>query len=107
MIEIPEVTDLDIAFGNVEHLPKWDAIPEEFKRGNTKWNRLFNQCFFCGAKGLQLVPKEGVDAKKALRVIRACMGSFEPKHEHKEAGVAYLFSLWFDDFLTPGAGREE
>lgn len=26
--------------------------------------------------------------------------SFEPKHEHKEAGVAYLASRWLDDKST-------
>jgi hypothetical protein len=25
------------------------------------------------------------------------MGSYQPKHEHKEAAVAFLFNEWFDD----------
>jgi len=30
------------------------------------------------------------------------LGSFEPQHEHKEAAVAYLMSLWFEKFVpTP------
>jgi hypothetical protein len=28
--------------------------------------------------------------------LKAIMGSFQPKHEHKTAGVAYLMSLWFE-----------
>ena len=42
-------------------------------------------------------PKEGVDTKKALRHVKAVLGSWEPKHEHKEAGVAFLLNEWFDD----------
>ena len=28
--------------------------------------------------------------------IAAILASFEPKHEHKEAGAAYLLSQWFE-----------
>jgi hypothetical protein len=29
------------------------------------------------------------------------MRSFEPKHEHKIEGVAYLMSQWFEKILIP------
>ncbi len=98
MFPIQEVSDITLAFpANVSSLmPK--SIPEEFYRHpGTKWNKLFSDWFFNGLSSLKLVPKEGVDEKKALRHIRAIMGSFEPKHEEKEAAIAYLFSQWFDD----------
>jgi hypothetical protein len=38
-----------------------------------------------------------MEAQAAMRHVQYCMRSFEPKHEHKEAGCAYLLSLWFDD----------
>jgi len=41
------------------------------------------------------MPNDGIDQNKALRHIKAILGSFEPKHEHKEAAAAYLLSLWF------------
>ena len=41
--------------------------------------------------------KDGVDNKKAMAAISAILRSFDPKHEHKEAGVAYLFSEWFEE----------
>jgi len=80
-------------------LPPYSEIPEEFKCHNrpTKWNTFFNDMFFNGISNLRLAPKEGIDGGKALRRIRAIAASFEPKHEHKESGIAYLMSQWFDD----------
>lgn len=95
-----KVTGLDLAFGGSmkDLLPSKEEIPEEFWRGHNKWNTLVSQIFFCGGKIKSMKPKEGIDGKDALNHIKAILGSFEPKHEHKEAGCAYLFSLWFDEF---------
>jgi hypothetical protein len=55
----------------------------------------------------EIKPKEGVDVDKALRHIQAIMRSYQPKHEHKEAAVAYLLSQWFDDVTwTPKPRRK-
>ncbi len=96
MIEIPEVTDLEIAFGGINHLPKWNEIPDDFKKGKTTWNDLFAQWFYKGLTRSQITEKSGVDKDKAIRALRAIICSFEPKHEHKEAGAAYLMSQWFE-----------
>lgn len=37
------------------------------------------------------------DANDALANIQTALRSFEPKHEHKMAGVAYLMSMWLED----------
>lgn len=97
-----EVNDLDIAFpATVRHLmPKYSEVPEEFQGNSSKWNRFFSDMFYRGIKNADLKPKEGIDKDKAMRHIRCVAGSFEPKHEHKEAAVAYLMSLWFDDSST-------
>ncbi len=99
MLEIKEVSDLDIAFSsNVDHLlPAWDDIPEEFKRGRTKWNKIISDWFFSGLTNSKWHSKEGVDSDKAMRMVQACLRSWEPKHEHKEAGCAYMLSEWFED----------
>ena len=79
-------------------LPPMDEIPDEFKeRPGTKWNRLGARWFFSGLNG-RIVWKDGINERDALRHLKACLGSWEPKHEHKEAGVAYLFSLWAERF---------
>lgn len=92
------VTDVDIAFPTSARslLPKWDDIPDEFKRSSNPWARAVSHWFFRGMKGAVFVTKEGVDKVKALRHLQTCMGSFEPKHEHKVAGCAYLLSQWFE-----------
>ena len=94
-----EVSQLELAFGGnmAKLLPPYESVPAEFKGHNGKWNNLVSTWFFQGLKNAVWTPKPGIDKDKALRHIKAILGSWEPKHEHKEAGVAYLLSLWFDD----------
>lgn len=91
-----EVTDADLAFGGkaMEILPKWGDIPEEFKRDRNPWVQWQRQWFFRGLEK-RPTPKEGIDGALAMKNLACVQGSFAPKHEHKEAGVAYLASLWF------------
>ena len=94
-----DVDAVDLAFpGSVHHLmPKYDDIYEEYDRGSKWSNRLFSDWFFRGIESVDgLVVRDGIDKAKALRHIKTVMGSFEPKHEHKEAACAYLFDKWFD-----------
>lgn len=100
-ITIPTLSEPDLVFGTTEGLPAMATIPEEFKRSATKWNDLFNLLFF-GSKQKKLtgfIPKEGIDPEQAWRHVRALMTSWVPKHEHKEAGVAYLMSQYFTDYI--------
>lgn len=106
MLPIPNITNLDVAFGNIDHMPKYSTLPEEFqRRRGTPYNKAISSWFFNGAKfvpngievdGKVFTAKPGVDANKALAAIRAILASWEPKHEHKEAGAAYLLAEWFD-----------
>lgn len=83
-------------------LPPYKDIPDEFKQGRTEWNKVFSKWFHTGLpKGTQFIPKEGVNLDDAMRHVKYCMRSWEPKHEHKEAGVAYLMSLWFERVEIP------
>lgn len=105
-LEPQEISDIDLAFpATVSHLmPPMKEIPTEFKELNRseKWQKLVSEWFFGGVKLGKITPKSGIDPTKALRHIRAIMGSFEPSHEHKEAACAYLLSVWFDDIeYTP------
>jgi hypothetical protein len=107
MLPIPDLDAVDVSFGNIKHMPRQADIPEQFKRNSgTPFNDAVSKWFFNGAQsfgsdGLQIgndtfTPKEGVDGKKALRAIKAVLGSFEPKHEHKESACAFMLSEWFD-----------
>jgi len=93
-----DVSAVDVAFPtNVEHLmPSYKEIPAEYKSGSNAWNRLVSTWFYKGIDATLLVTKPDVDRAKAFRHLKAIMGSWEPKHEHKIAGVAYLMSQWFE-----------
>lgn len=98
-VDIPKVTDAEVAFGTTKYLPKMDDIPKEFKDETNKWNTLFDNMFY-GHKNnnIEVVPKAGVNAINAMRLIKAHMSSMEPQHEHKRAGVSFMFSQYFDDW---------
>lgn len=108
MLKVPEVDRASVAFGDIGHMPKWHDLPEEFRRGcfSHPWCKVAEEWFFSGGKGdgagnivigkTTLLPKEGVDKNKALAAVKAVLASWEPKHEHKIAGVGFMLSEWFD-----------
>lgn len=102
MIEVQDVTGItgiDLVFGkDIEKLlPEWNDIPEEFKDMRNRWHKVITDWFFHGLKNVKWTPKPGIVAEKAAAHINAIMSSWVPKHEHKEAGCAYLLSEFFDD----------
>jgi hypothetical protein len=98
MTKLPiPIDELDQAFGTraMDILPKYSEIPEEFLRDSHPWVAWQRGWFFKGLKKYPK-PKEGIDRDLAMANLACCQHSFEPKHEHKMAGVAYLASLWFE-----------
>lgn len=93
------IDDVTLAFSaNVQHLmPAYADIPAQFKNGSTMWNRFQSDWFYSGIQVSQMIPKPGIDKNLALRHLKVINGSYEPKHEHKEAAIAYLASLWFSE----------
>lgn len=104
------LSGLDVVFGAGRELmekmlPTMDEIPEDFKcyggsgRGEAKqWINKVEDWFFKGITALKVTVKENVNPDLALRHLRCIIGSFEPQHEHKTAGAAYLMSLWYHKF---------
>jgi hypothetical protein len=92
-----EVSEVDLAFGgNISDLmPEHNEIPKGYE-GEEFWKSWQSEWFFEGLKHWPK-PKEGIDRNVALAHLKAIQVSFEPKHEHKEAGVAWLASLWFEN----------
>jgi hypothetical protein len=98
-----EVSDVQMAFPGClgDLIPPEDEIPEQFWRHNgTVWNEFQSDWFFGGLDEPAFYPKDGIDPEMAYRHLATIQGSFEPAHEHKEAAVAYLASLWFDKVKT-------
>jgi hypothetical protein len=80
----------------MEAMPGMGEIPKEFKDSWNPWVKWQNQWFF---DGLPEFPKakEGIDSAAAKRHLAFIQGSWDTSHEHKEAAVAYLASLWLLD----------
>ena len=101
--KLPEVTGLDIAFPTLKTNKELLAEAKErgFYDGNTPYNKLFSEIFFGGGR---VKFKEGIDEdfkKRAWAYCRAFMGSWEPKHEEKEAICALIMSEILEPKLQP------
>ena len=79
-------------------LPVHDSLPEEFRTERDTWCRVVSRWFFHGLDSKSLVAKPGIDHTAALAHCTAIMRSWEPKHEHKIRGVAFLMSKWFEPY---------
>lgn len=73
---------------------QWVVFQKNFSKDSNPWNQWISKWFFNGLKEYA-VAVEGVNFKDAHTHIKVILGSFEPKHEHKIAGRAYLASMWF------------
>lgn len=94
----PSVID-DVLYAFPGHLdrlmPATEAIPREFFATND-WTIFVNRWFFQGwPETLNLYERPDVDAMAAYRHLHTILRSFEPKHEHKIAAVAWLMSRWY------------
>lgn len=100
------VSDVTVAFpaNALEFMPTMQEIPDAFKRWpGTEWNKFQSDWFFGGlGEDVQFFAKDGVDGEMAFRQLSAIQHSFASKHEHKEAAIAYLCSLWFDKIVSKG-----
>lgn len=90
----PIAIDQALPKHTVDCMPAYTIIPEEFKRQSNPWVRWQNEWFFDGLKAAP-EPLDGIDGKAAMRHLRYIQTSFDTRHEHKEAAVAYLASKWF------------
>ena len=100
-LPVPELTKVQAAFpvNALEWMPAREDIPDEFRfmRGSSEWNEIANSWFMHGLPAaVEFYPREGVDPELAVRAIQATLGSFAPKHEHKEEAAAYMLSQWFE-----------
>jgi hypothetical protein len=77
-------------------MPAYDEIPEKFRSGESTWNTWQRKWFFEGLSNYP-TPKEGIDLYAAMKHLRAIQISWDPRQQHKEAAVAYLASLWFEE----------
>lgn len=84
-----------------EILPPLEDIPTEFRNIYNEWCKIASKIFYEG----MLISKSTIIRKPHITdeiisdcwgQLAACSASYEPKHEHKISGMAYLLSLWFE-----------
>jgi len=81
-------------------IPEWDDLPDEFRNRTSGYEELAGHACFNNVEFRSDFLLEGIDIELANRQLNAIIRSFQPKHQHKEAAIAYLLSLW----LTPTIG---
>lgn len=100
--DIDKTTGLELAFGTTRCLPKEDTIPPEFYgpfKGYGTGNVYFRMAdaLFCGSErpdgDVVFNPGFRADGPAMMKFLAAHLKSFEPRHEHKMAGLAYMISL--------------
>lgn len=101
------VTDVEVTFpaNALDLMPAMDEIPEEFTRQRNTWVKFQMDWFFDGIADMKATPRDGIDKPAALRHLNVIQRSYAPKHQHKEAAVAYLASLWFTRITGTVKGR--
>ena len=92
---LKQINDVEIAFGTTKLLPSQEEIPKEFYTGNDYSK--FVDAYFYGRElptgSIEFKPGFSMDSMPDVRrVLTSHLRSFEPKHEHKLAGVAFLLS---------------
>ena len=97
--DVPEFDGLSAVFGaRLTQYPDMAVIPEEFRRHSGKFQDIVSTLFFKGGSlddfGLKWRP--GIDRGAAQMAIGAWLCSFDPKHEHKTATVAWALSEWME-----------
>lgn len=88
--------NLDVVWGaKRSDYPPMETIPTVDRR----FDDIVSSIFFCGGTlsehGLKFKP--GVHRGRAQAAIRAWLASFDPKHEHKTATVAWALSEWCEN----------
>ena len=91
------VSDVDFAFPATvigRYIPDWGQLPKPFQQFTSGYEKLaYHACFH----SVELRPEaliERIEADMASRQLSAVARSFEPRHEHKQAALAFLLSLW-------------
>lgn len=94
--EFPIVTEVDRAFPTlgIQQILLQEALRRKEKTGLTKGIKKFNELFYSGGKvkaKKELYEDLSSWKNKALTYALCMMGSWQPKHEHKEAVCGMIF----------------
>jgi hypothetical protein len=103
------IDDVRLAFpGDVEFLmPDPAEIPREYWEGHRLYP-MIREFIFTGVapRNLSFDARLDFDYNVVARHLRAIQGSFQPKHEHKQATLTLLFDLWFPNLREVQEGPD-
>jgi len=91
-LEFPEIGDAAMAFG--DYPPTWfdEALNKVEKEDpvEQKWKDMMEQLFFSGGRveWNEQLPADYL--LRGIKMFKAVIGSFTPKHEHKETVAAHI-----------------
>ena len=108
-----KVDDVSMAFpaNALEYMPPMDKMPPPFRDDHDSHPAmvLVRRLNFGPPipANVEFHAVEGISAEMAFRQIRMIGGSFAPKHEHKEAAMAYFISIWFTKVIVPSEDGED
>lgn len=92
--DIDSITKPEAVWGTTRFLPPEEEIPAEFWKPNI-YTRIADTMFVGDPPPqgeITFNPGFRADSTATYQFIMAHMKSFEPKHEHKIAGVGYMIS---------------
>lgn len=96
--EIPGVTGLDLIACDrwEELLPPYESLTKEDRDWNDPFHHAVSSLFYKGGslKQYNIVPKDPNNLGKIMAYIRATLGDFGPKHEHKIGGITHMLRKW-------------
>jgi hypothetical protein len=87
--KFPKVTQVELAFPTFDTTK--ELVEEAKKRNPIKGMKKFSDLFYSGGKIELQKDVEGTWKENAYLYARALMGSWTPKHEHKELVVGMIF----------------
>lgn len=100
MPEIPIVTDVELAFGTMAHLPRPTDGPPELDERHSAYRYVC--AMFSGPRSVTdsynlhcRYPLEQAQGEAVIKLVRAHLQSYGPKHEHKMLGCAILLDRYF------------
>ena len=102
---VPDVDDVDCAFPSRwrELLPPMSELTDTERNMRGPFCEALSSIFFKGGKleDYGIRPKPGTDMKKVYRYVRATLGDFGPKHEHKIGGIGHMLAKWCTIYTKP------
>lgn len=73
----------------------WDSIPDEFKDPQNYWHRAASEWLATGT--MRMLMKEAMRTENLAYIMYKLRNS-SAQLEHKVAGTAFWFSIWFDRY---------